>query len=85
VPPHSVEGLGEALLSAADVATYLRVSKNTVYRLADAPNGIPAVQVGPWAVRFHPADVRAYVERKRGSAQHSTRAARLLTASPKAA
>jgi predicted DNA-binding transcriptional regulator AlpA len=73
-------GLGEGLLNAAQVGSFLGISKATVYRLADAPDGIPAVQVGPGAVRFLPSDIRAYVERKRGVAMRENRAVRLLAA-----
>lgn len=51
------------LLTAAEVAELLRVSKNTVYRLARS-NRLPWVRIGE-SVRFRPDDVEGFVERNR--------------------
>jgi excisionase family DNA binding protein len=54
--------LGEPLLTARQLAAHLSTHLSTVYRLAGRPDGIPVVTVGK-AIRFRPADVRAFLER----------------------
>lgn len=51
----------EPLLTAADVALLLKVARRTVYQL-HREGELASVNIGA-AVRFRPADVRAYVER----------------------
>lgn len=53
----------EPLLSAKEVAELLHVSIYTVYRLKDQQDGLPAYRVSG-SVRFKPADVEAYLERR---------------------
>lgn len=57
--------MGEMLLTTGEVARYLRVSINTVHRLADSGD-LPSSKVGRLR-RFRPADVKAYVERADGA------------------
>jgi excisionase family DNA binding protein len=54
------------LLTVTDVATLLRVPVSWVYEHTrrGAPDALPAIKVGKY-VRFHTADVRAYIERRR--------------------
>mgnify|MGYP001299677097 CR=1 FL=1 len=71
--------LGEPLLTAAEVAAYLRVDRGTVHRLAGASDGLPAVDLAPRVRRFRAADVRAFVERRtRAVGVSRTRSERLL-------
>ena len=79
VTDEAAAGLGEPLLTARHVAAFLGVTRHTVFRLAGKPNGIPCIKVGG-ALRFRPADVRAYVERRRVDHAGDTRATRLLSA-----
>jgi excisionase family DNA binding protein len=58
------------LMTRADVAAHLRVSLSTVDRLRLAGELGTVVHVGRRAVRFHRADVLAYV--KRGDAARPT-------------
>jgi len=51
----------EPLLTAADVAKFLKVSRRTVYQL-HRDGELASVSIGA-AVRFQPAAVRAYIER----------------------
>ncbi len=46
----------EPLLTAGDVGTLLKLPAKSVY---DLP--IPRVQLGPWRIRWRPADVRAFI------------------------
>jgi excisionase family DNA binding protein len=77
--PEFVDSLGERLLDARRIATFLGVSRHTVFRLAGTPNGIPAVKIGG-ARRFRPADVRAYLERRRVDNGDGGKASRLPSA-----
>ena len=71
--------LGESLLTAEEVGSYLGVHKSTVYRMAGKVWGIECVRVGG-AIRFKPAAVRAFVERSTVCKAPSSRADRLLGA-----
>jgi excisionase family DNA binding protein len=51
----------EPLLSIKAVASWLGVSRPTIYRLVDA-GALHPVRVGE-RLRFYPADVRAYLDR----------------------
>lgn len=51
----------EALWTVKDVAAFLKVSTRFVHQLKDSDR-LPCVRLGA-AVRFVPADVRAYIER----------------------
>ena len=73
--------LGEPLLDAAAVATFLSVDKTTVYRLA-ATTALPSIEIAPRVLRFRPADVRAFVEHCTRKAAPSGAVKRLL-AQPK--
>ena len=53
--------IGDALVTADDVAEFLQVDRSTVFRLAGRK--IPVVQIGR-ARRFRIADVLAFVERQ---------------------
>lgn len=53
--------LGDALVTAEDVAEFLQVDRSTVFRLAGRE--LPVVQIGR-ARRFRIAEVFAFVERQ---------------------
>lgn len=57
----------EPLLTIADIRTVLRVSRTGVYRLVDRGDLVP-VRVGR-RMRFHPRDVRGYLERARDESE----------------
>jgi excisionase family DNA binding protein len=59
--PDRSHPLGEPLLSADEVASYLGVDRATVYRLAGRRGGLPVVQVSRRVRRFRGEDVRAYL------------------------
>lgn len=68
--------LGEALVTADEVALFLGVDRSTVFRLAG--RRLPVVEIGR-ARRFRPRDVKEYVESStRGARPRSSRADRLL-------
>ncbi len=69
--------LGEPLLDAAAVAAHLGVDRSTVYRLAAAAT-LPAVEIAPKVLRFRPADVREFLERRTRRASPAGRVRRLL-------
>ena len=69
--------LGEPLLTAAEVATYLSVAPTTIYRLA-AQAELPAIEVAPRVLRFKVQDVREFLERRTRRAPPRGRAAQLL-------
>lgn len=71
--------LDEPLMKPTELAKFLNVDRSTAYRLADAPNGIPAVKFNG-NLRFFPAEVRAFVNRHVAAKQPPTRAARLIAA-----
>lgn len=79
--PRATTPLGEPLLDADAVAAYLSIDPATVYRLARRAV-LPAIQVGPRALRFRPEDVRAYLECRTRKALPSGRVKRLLGATP---
>ena len=81
--PTATSSLGEPLLDAAAVATYLGVDKTTVYRLA-ATVALPSVEIAPRVLRFRPADVRAFVERRVRNARPRGRVQRLLSGAAEA-
>lgn len=49
-----------AMITVREVAERLGVSEDTVYRLKDKPDGIPAYRVGR-SIRFFPEEVDAYI------------------------
>jgi excisionase family DNA binding protein len=61
--PQYVRDRIEKLLTIADVAQVLGISRGSVYRLMRSGE-LPAIRVGERA-RFEPTDVRAYLERHR--------------------
>jgi excisionase family DNA binding protein len=61
-PPYAGDRL-ERLLTIADIARVLAISRGSVYALVRAGDLVP-IRVGERA-RFDPADVRAYLERNR--------------------
>jgi predicted DNA-binding transcriptional regulator AlpA len=70
--------LGEPLLTADVVAEYFACDKATVYRLA-AVAALPSIDIAPRVLRFRPADVRAFMERRtRRRATSTDRVKRLL-------
>lgn len=75
--PKELALLGESLVSPTAVAAFLAVARQTVYRLAGAPGGIPCVRVGR-SIRFRPAEVRAYLESRTEQPAPVTRVDRLL-------
>lgn len=75
--PAPMTPLGEPLVSADAVAAYLSIDTATVYRLARSAT-LPAIQVAPRVLRFRPADVRAYLERRTRRAPPRGRVNRLL-------
>lgn len=48
------------MITVSDVARILGVSEDTVYRLKDKPDGIPAYRLGR-SIRFRPEEVEAYI------------------------
>jgi excisionase family DNA binding protein len=78
-PP--IEPFGEPLIDAATVAAYLSIDPATVYRMAQRAE-LPGVEVAPRVLRFRPADVRAYVERRTRKAAPCGRVKRLLGGNP---
>jgi excisionase family DNA binding protein len=72
---------GEPLVDAAAVAAYLGVDKATVYRLATTA-ALPSIEVAPRVLRFRPADVRDFLERRTRKAPPPGRVKRLLGATP---
>lgn len=50
----------ESLITVRDVARMLGVSEDTVYRLKDKSDGLPAYKVGG-CIRFRPEEVDAYI------------------------
>jgi excisionase family DNA binding protein len=58
----------QSLLTAAEVAKYLRVSKKTVYRLV-ASGELPAARVRRM-MRFAKEDVSAFLDDLRGGTKH---------------
>lgn len=52
--------MNEALLNPRQVADWLGVKLDTVYRLKDKPDGLKAYRVGR-GVRFRPEDVEEYL------------------------
>ena len=67
--------LGEKLLKIEEVAAFMRVTKDHVYRLVRS-GSIPSVRVGR-ALRFRSGDIHAYLEptkeADRGKEQNLTR------------
>jgi excisionase family DNA binding protein len=60
----------EAFLTAAEVATWLRVNVETVYDLI-AQQGLPAIRLGGrW--RFQECEVRAWLERSASRGRSDT-------------
>lgn len=77
-----VDALGiEPLVSAEAVALVLGIDRSTVYRMAGKSDGLVCVEIGPGRLRFRPADVRAYVERRTLQGVAVTRAEKLFRAS----
>jgi len=68
---------GETLVDAAAVAAFLAVDKATVYRLASSA-ALPAIEVAPRVLRFRPADVRDFLERRTRKAAPRGRVKQLL-------
>lgn len=54
------------LLSVADVAALLQVSRPTIYRLV-ADNGLPSIRLGERTLRFRLADVEAWLDGRRAA------------------
>ena len=52
------------LLTAEDVSDLLQVDTSFVYKLSKAGR-LKSVRLGPRCVRFHPDDLRAYIEARR--------------------
>ena len=75
--PRGTSALGESLVDAAAVAAYLGCDKTTVYRLASS-TALPSIEVAPRVLRFRPADVRAFVERRTRKAAPRPRVKQLL-------
>jgi excisionase family DNA binding protein len=70
VSPSYVPALGERLLSADEVAEYLGVQRATVLDLSQGrhgPNQLRAIHINKRVVRFHPEDVKAYVDAQRAA------------------
>jgi hypothetical protein len=70
----SDEGAGitsDGLLTVHDTARLLNVSVSWVYEHArgHAEDRLPCVKLGKY-LRFDPADLRAYIDRKRGMANN---------------
>jgi hypothetical protein len=63
-----VEGSG-LLLTAADVATYLRIRVKRVYELV----GDIAIRCGDRTLRWDPADLRAWVDAHRSAQSSNSR------------
>lgn len=76
-PAARLTPLGEPLIDAATVAAYLSVDTATVYRLAQRAE-LPGIEVAPRVLRFRPADVRAFLERRTRKAAPAGRVKRLL-------
>jgi excisionase family DNA binding protein len=55
--------IAEPLWDVEDVAAYLRVSVETVYRWRKQRTGPPAARVGKH-LRYDPADVRSWLKRQ---------------------
>ena len=72
-----VEPFGEPLVDAGTVAAYLAVDNATVYRLAQRAE-LPGIEIAPRVLRFRPADVRAYIERRTRKARPAGRVKALL-------
>ena len=53
----------EQMMSVREVAEYLNLSENTVYRLKDKKDGIRAYKVGG-LIRFRRSEVETYIESK---------------------
>jgi len=68
---------GEPLVDAAVVARFLGVEKTTVYRLA-ASATLPSIEIAPRVLRFRPADIRAFLERRTRRAAPRGQVKRLL-------
>ena len=79
--PSGASPLGEPLVDAATVAAHLGVDATTVYRLASSA-ALPAIQVAPRVLRFRPADVREFLERRERKAPARGRVKSLLGGSP---
>jgi len=73
--------LGESLVDAAAVAAYLGVDKTTVYRLASSA-ALPSIEIAPRVLRFRPADVRLFLERRTRKAAPRGRVKSLLGGRP---
>lgn len=77
--------LGERLLSAEEVAEYLGVSRATVMDLSQGrhgPNRLPAIHINKRVVRFHPDDVKAYVDAQRAAFAPTLREQLVLKRAP---
>ena len=72
-----VRGLGEPLLTAAEVAEFLRVDKTTIYRLASRAD-LPSIEVAPRVLRFRPEDIRQFLQRRTRKPPRGGRGKRLL-------
>lgn len=58
------QGVGQQLLTAAEVAAYLKISPKKVYGL-----GIPEVRLSDRRVRYRPEDLEAFILQNRRAAK----------------
>lgn len=75
--PRGTSSLGEPLVDAAAVAAWLSCDRTTIYRLASTC-ALPSVEIAPRVLRFRPADVREFVERRMRRAHRRGRVEQLL-------
>lgn len=80
-PVAPVAPFGEPLVDAATVAAYLSVDPATVYRLVERGD-LPGIAIAPRLVRFRPAEVRAFLDRRTRKAAPAGRVKRLLGGNP---
>jgi excisionase family DNA binding protein len=79
--PAKSSPFGEPLVDTATVASYLGVDKATVYRLAST-TALPSIEVAPRVLRFRPADVRDFLERRTRKSAPRGRVKSLLGGTP---
>lgn len=83
--PSYAQVLGERLLDPDEVAAYLGVPRSTVMDLSQGrhgPNRLPAIHINRRVVKFHPDDVKAYVDAQRAASAPTLRDQLVLKRAP---